>query len=95
MLKQTSHVPFVSTLVIPAAIVTTEASTRNKLIDAYKLNLKQKAEFRQKRQQLGTTRQMWANGSSFEEVEDYLIASMTDYQFGTMDSDDDNSSNEE
>ena len=71
----------------------TDAAARTKLIDSYKQNIKQKAELRQKRQHLSTIRQMWANGSSFEEMEASLIASMPEYP--TELSDSDTSSSEE
>ena len=81
---------FAKFLIFRSAEQSTDTATRNKLIDSYKQHLKQRAEYRRKRQQLSTIRQMWASGKSFDEMEESLLASMPVYH-----SDDASTSSEE
>jgi hypothetical protein len=55
-----------------------DAVTRSKLIEHYKHDLRRKKELRIKRQQLGTIRQMWNEGGSFEDFESSLFDTLPD-----------------
>lgn len=48
--------------------------TKSKLIERYKAEMKMKAEARMKQQKLGTVRQMWEQGYSYEEMEENLLS---------------------
>jgi hypothetical protein len=48
--------------------------TRSKLVERYKAEMRLKAEAKMKHQKLGTVRQMWEQGYSYEEMEENLLS---------------------
>lgn len=88
--KQSCY-PFAKYLVYRDAEQHVDTAARSKLLAAYKLALKQKQELRRKRQQLGTIRQMWQAGNSYEEFETSLLECIPDL----VDHDDSSSSDDE
>ncbi len=53
---------------------------RTKVTDHFRTEAKRKAERGRKREQLGTVRQMWAEGRSFEEIESTLLMTMPELE---------------
>lgn len=51
---------------------------RNKVVEHFRAEAKRKSERGRRREQLGTVRQMWAEGKSFDEIEHTLLDTMTD-----------------
>jgi hypothetical protein len=51
---------------------------KTKVINNYKTDMKTKGEAKLRNQKLGTVRQMWEQGCSYEEVEQNLMAMMTE-----------------
>jgi hypothetical protein len=62
-------------------------NTRTKVIEYYKTEAKRKSERGRRREQLGTVRQLWAEGHSFEEIEHTLLEAMPDLVTGPDSSD--------
>jgi hypothetical protein len=48
--------------------------TKSKLVDRYRAEMRLKAEAKMKQQKLGTVRQMWEQGYSYEEMEENLLS---------------------
>ena len=46
---------------------------KSKVINHYKINMKNKGEANKKTQKLGTIRQMWEQGRSYDQVEENLM----------------------
>ena len=67
---------FAKFLVLRAAENKIDDKQREKIIEAYRANIKKKAGLRNKRHQLGTVREMWNMGCTFEEVEHRLMEVM-------------------
>jgi hypothetical protein len=74
----TNCIPFAKYLLHREAENNVDAVTRSKLIEHYKHDLRRKKELRIKRQQLGTIRQMWNEGGSFEDFESSLFDTLPD-----------------
>ena len=72
--------PFAKFLLHREAEKTADAVAKTKLIGAYKAELRRKHELRFKRQQLGTIRQMWQAGSTYEDIESSLLATLPEFQ---------------
>ena len=53
---------------------------RTKVIDHLKSEIKRKSEKGRKRAQLGTVRQLWEDGRTFEEIEHTLLETLPDLQ---------------
>jgi len=71
--------PFAKYLLCKQADSRTDDAAKTKLIESYKFEVKQKAESRRKRQQMGTVRQLWNEGHSYEEIEDSLLQTLTGF----------------
>ena len=69
-----------------------DATQREKALEAYKTELKKKATARAKRQQLGTVRELWDLGHSYDEVEHQLLEAMPHLTDGDDSSDDESES---
>lgn len=88
-------IPFTKYLLFKDAEKLVDAASRTKLIANYKKELRRKQELRLKRQQLGTIRQMWQAGASFEDMESSLFNSMPDLKAAAEFSSDDDDYHEE
>jgi hypothetical protein len=67
---------FAKFLVLRAAEHKIDEKQREKIIEAYRANMRKKAGMRTKRHQLGTVRELWDMGCSFDEVETRLMEAM-------------------
>mmetsp|Transcript_28357 Transcript_28357/g.40629 ORF Transcript_28357/g.40629 Transcript_28357/m.40629 type:complete len:249 (+) Transcript_28357:2499-3245(+) len=72
--------PFAKCLLYREAEKKVDAQNKLKLIGAYKSELRRKRDLRLKRHQLGTIRQMWQEGGTYEELKSSLLATMPEYQ---------------
>jgi hypothetical protein len=82
-------IPFTKYLLFRETEKSTDAASRSKLIAHYKKELRRKQDLRLKRHQLGTIRQMWQAGASFEDMESSLFKSMPDLKTAAEYSSDD------
>jgi hypothetical protein len=71
-------IPFAKYLLFHAAEKNLDSATQTKLIENYKTEIRRKKDLRLKRQQLGTIRQMWHKGTSYEEFESSLLDTLPD-----------------
>jgi len=68
--------PFAKYLLCKEADQRMEDSVKLKIIEKYKSDMKQKAETRRKKQQMGTVCQLWDEGRSYDEVEQSLFQTL-------------------
>jgi hypothetical protein len=61
-------------LLFREADTTLDDVTKSKIVERYKAEMKLKAETKLKQQKLGTVRQMWEQGYSYEEMEENLLS---------------------
>ena len=69
-----------------------DTQQRDKIIEAYRAESKKKAEIRTRRQHLGTVRELWDMGKSYEEVEHQLMEAMPAITGGEDSSEDESDS---
>ena len=86
--------PYGKFLMFREAEQQTDTVRRQKIIESYKAHIKQKQEIRQKRQQLGTIRQMIQEGGSYEELESALLQTMPELRDTSLYSSSDESDSE-
>jgi hypothetical protein len=69
-----------------------DTQQRDEIIEAYRAESKKKAEIRTRRQHLGTVRELWDMGKSYEEVEHQLMEAMPAITGGEDSSEDESDS---
>ena len=66
-----------------------DETMRTKVIEHFKAEMKRKTERGRKRAQLGTVRQLWEEGKSFEDIETLLLDTMPELEDDTSESESD------
>lgn len=85
---------FAKFLIFRDAEPSVDSTTRTTIVTRFRTEMKKKAEIRRKRASLGTIRELWNSGQSFDDAEQALLAHIPDLSHPDGDSSDDECSDE-